>query len=174
QIIAIKYPERLYSLISMSSTTDNPGLFVDISREKDFLPVTPMCVPKEREANIEYTVQGMRELAGSGFEFEEEYMRGLAQASYDRSFYPKGVERQLLALMVSGNRRRLLEKLTAPTLVIHGDADPLVPVEGGVDTARAIPGAELLIIEGMGHDLPRGAWDRIIDAVSEHINKTDI
>ena len=138
QIIAIKYPERLYSLISMSSTTGNPELNTGISSERDFLPVTPMSVPKEREANIEYTLQGMRELAGSGFEFEEEYMRGLAQASYDRCFYPKGVERQLLALMVSGNRRPLLEKMTMPTLVIHGDADPLVPVEGGIDTARAI------------------------------------
>ena len=174
QIMAINYPERLYSIISMSSTTGNPKLFSGISSEKYFLPVRPMSVPHERNANIEYTVQGMRELAGSGFTFEEEYMRGLAQASYDRCFYSKGVERQLLALMVSGNRRPCLEKLTIPTLVIHGDADPLVPVEGGIDTAKAIPGATLLIVEGMGHDLPMGAWDRIVDGIAAHVKNASI
>jgi len=174
QIMAIKYPERLYSLISMSSTTGNPEIVAGISTDKDFWPVSPMAVPHDREANIEYMVQGMRELAGQGFEFEEEHLRGVAQVSYDRCFYPQGAERQLLAIMVSGNRRPLLEKLKVPTLVVHGDADVLVPVEGGMDTSRAIPGATLLIVEGMGHDLPRGAWDRIVDAVAMHVKNADI
>ncbi|MBW1812294.1 MAG: alpha/beta hydrolase [Deltaproteobacteria bacterium] len=173
QVMAIQYPDRLLSLISMSSTTGNPEITAGISEENDFQPVTPMAVPHDREANIEYMVQGMRELAGQGFEFEEDHLRGVAQVSYDRCFYPQGAERQLLAIMVSGNRRPLLEKLTVPALVIHGDADVLVPVEGGVDTAYAIPGAKLLIIEGMGHDLPRGAWPRIIDAITEIAKSAD-
>ena len=73
----------------------------------------------------------------------------------------------MLAILSHGNRKPALSFLTAPTLVIHGSEDPLVPVEGGIDTAEAIPGAQLLIIEGMGHDLPRGAWQRIIDAITE-------
>jgi len=74
--------------------------------------------------------------------------------------------------MVSGNTRPMLEKLNMPTLVIYGDADPLVPVEGGIDTADAIFGAQLLIIEGMGHDLPKGTWDKIIRVVIKHVEET--
>jgi len=167
QIMAIKYPDRLYSLISMSSTTGDPAITAGISIDKDFQPISPTSVPHERDANIEYMVNGMRDLAGKGFEFDEDYIRGVAMVLYDRCFYPKGAERQLLAIMVSGNRKPLLANIKIPTLVIHGDADPLVPVEGGMDTARAIPGAQLLIVEGMGHDLPHEAWPQIIDAIFE-------
>ena len=95
-------------------------------------------------------------------------MRARAARTFDRAFYPAGIARQLTAIFASGSRRDALRSVTIPTLVIHGDADPLVPVEGGRDTAQSIPGARLLIIEGMGHDLPRGAWPRIIDAISAH------
>lgn len=169
QIMAINYPGRLLSLISLSSTTGNPEISAGRTPDENFQPISPVSAPHEREAQIEYAVQGMQELAGPGFEFVEEHILGVARVSYDRCFYPKGVERQLLALMVSGNRRPSLEKLTIPTLVIHGDADPLVPVEGGIDTADAIPGAKLLIIEGMGHVLPKGAWDSVINAVAGHV-----
>ncbi len=77
---------------------------------------------------------------------------------FDRSFYPQGTARQMAAIMAHGSRAERLRAVSAPTLVIHGAADPLVPIEGGRDTAQAIPGAELLVIEGMGHDLPEGAW----------------
>ena len=92
--------------------------------------------------------------------------------SYDRCYYPQGMARQLTAILAHGNRKPSLASVTAPTLVIHGADDPLVPVEGGKDTAEAIRGAELLIIEGMGHDLPHsGAWPQIIDAIAEHTHK---
>jgi pimeloyl-ACP methyl ester carboxylesterase len=79
--------------------------------------------------------------------------------------------RQMVAIVASGPRREALRAVRAPTLVIHGTADPLVPVEAGIDTAKSIPGAELLLIEGMGHDLPAGAWPRVIDAIDAHAKK---
>ncbi|TFG38585.1 MAG: alpha/beta fold hydrolase, partial [Syntrophobacterales bacterium] len=96
-----------------------------------------------------------------------------AAASYDRCFHPQGKTRQLTAVIAHGNRKPALARVTAPTLVIHGTDDPLVPVEGGKDTADAIPGAQLLLIEGMGHDLPsgKGAWPQIVEAMVKHMQK---
>jgi pimeloyl-ACP methyl ester carboxylesterase len=81
---------------------------------------------------------------------------------------PAGTSRQLAAVLASGSRKEALKSVRVPTLVIHGDIDPLVPVEGGIDTAEAIPGAQLLIIEGMGHDLPPVIWSRVLDAIVQH------
>lgn len=167
QNIAIRYPDRVLSLISFASSTGNPEISSASMQEVAPRPVPPVPVPHEREANIEYTVNGMRELSGPGFPFDEEEVRKLAADCYDRCFCPEGTARQILAIIASGNRKPALTKLTVPTLVIHGDSDPLVPVEAGRDTADAVPGAKLLIIEGMGHDLPRGAWPRIIDAIEK-------
>jgi len=171
QTMAIRHPERVLSLISISSTTGNPEVAPAKQERIDGDVLTPLCVPREREANIEYTVAGMRELSGPGFPFNERGGRRLAAMLYDRCFCPEGAARQLLAVLASGNRRPQLEKLDLPTLVIHGDADPLVPVECGRDTAEAVPGAELLIIEGMGHDLPPGAWPRIQAAILAHTKR---
>ena len=79
----------------------------------------------------------------------------------------------MAAVMASGNRAPALASVRTPTLVVHGDADPLVPLEGGRDTAQAIPGAELLVIEGMGHELPPQVWPRVIDAISGHTEKAE-
>ena len=98
-------------------------------------------------------------------------MRKRATLEYDRCFHPEGVTRQLVATIAHGNRRPRLGSITAPTLVIHGAEDPLIPVEAGKDTAEAIPGAELLIIDGMGHSLPRQVWPQVIEAIKEHTGK---
>jgi pimeloyl-ACP methyl ester carboxylesterase len=116
-------------------------------------------------------VRSWRVIRSPGFPFDEERVRARAARSFDRAFHPTGVARQLVAIIASGNRKEALRTVTTPTLVIHGDADPLAHVAGGRDTAATIPGAELLIIEGMGHDLPRGAWSRIIDAIDAHATK---
>ncbi len=171
QTIAIRYPDRVLSLISIASATGNPEVGSIRPSAGESPPLLPISAPRERDANIEYTVAGMRELSGPGFAFEEEVVRGLAAALYDRCFYPQGTARQLLAVLASGNRKPALAKVTVPTLVIHGDCDPLVPVEHGKDTAEAVPGADLLIIEGMGHDLPRAAWPRIVAAIAAHTAK---
>jgi pimeloyl-ACP methyl ester carboxylesterase len=172
QIMAIRHPERVSSLVSMASTTGDPEVATAMPDAIDAPAIPIVSVPRERESNIEYTVNGMRELAGPGFAFDEERARRVAADLYDRCFCPEGAARQLLALLVSGNRKPVLAKLSLPTLVIHGDCDPLVPVEHGRDSARAVPGADLLIIEGMGHDLPREAWPRIVDAIAAHAQRT--
>jgi pimeloyl-ACP methyl ester carboxylesterase len=172
QTMAIQHPSRVLTLISMASTTGNPEVASIASGAAGSPAIPLMAVPREREANIEYTVRGMRELSGPGTPFDEQRARVVAASLYDRCFYPEGMARQFLALLASGNRRPALAKLTLPTLVIHGDCDPLVPVEHGKDTAEAVPGAELLIIKGMGHHLPREAWPPIVAAIVAHTRRT--
>jgi pimeloyl-ACP methyl ester carboxylesterase len=128
----------------------------------------------EREANITYTLDVWRAFSGKGFPLDEDWHRKIAAQAYDRAFYPEGVARQMAAVLTQKNRKPGLGSVSVPTLVIHGDDDPLVPIEAGKDTAEAIPGAELMIIEGMGHDLPHagnGAWSQIVDAIANHTQK---
>jgi pimeloyl-ACP methyl ester carboxylesterase len=91
-----------------------------------------------------------------------------ARKSFARGLSPAGVARQLAAILASGSRKERLRQVRVPTLVIHGDADPLVPVEGGIDTANSVPGARLLVIKGMGHSLPVATWPQIVDAIAQH------
>jgi pimeloyl-ACP methyl ester carboxylesterase len=164
QTIASRHPSRVLSLISIYSTTGNPEL-PQAKPELMGLLTTPL--PKEREANIEQMLMMWKAIAGPGFPFEEKWSHKILAESYDRSFYPQGFVRQLVAIMAHGDRSPALTSVKVPTLVIHGTADPLVPVEGGIDTAKAIPGAELMLIEGMGHDHPHGgAWPQILDAIT--------
>jgi pimeloyl-ACP methyl ester carboxylesterase len=167
QTLAIRHPQRVLSLISIYSTTGNPELPQPQTGAMEVLMMPP---PSERQAFIDHTVKTLQIIAGSGFPFDENYVRNIAAESYDRCFYPQGVTRQLTAVLTQENRKSALASLSAPTLVIHGTDDPLVPVECGKDTADAIPGSELLIIEGMGHDLPHKGdpWTQIVEAVSVH------
>lgn len=98
----------------------------------------------------------------------------MAAIAYDRSFYPDGTPHQGLAIVASGSRSDALRSVAVPTLVIHGDADPLVHVSGGRRTAEVMPNAELLIVEGMAHDLPVLFWNRVLDAISTHAAKADL
>jgi pimeloyl-ACP methyl ester carboxylesterase len=168
QTLAIRHPSRLLTLTSIMSTTGNPEV---PAATPDALRVLMTPVPAEREAYVERSLRNWRVIGSPGFPFDEQRFRARAARSFDRAFHPAGVARQLVAIIASGNRKEALRAVTTPTLVIHGDADPLAHIEGGRDTAAAIPGAELLIIAGMGHDLPRGAWPRIIDAIDAHAAK---
>lgn len=170
QTIAIRHPSYVLSLISIYGTTGDPEL-PQPKPEAFNVFITPP--PEEREACIQHLINGFKTLAGPGFSFDEEWHRKIEGQCYDRAFYPQGVALQLAAIVAHGNRKPALASVTAPTLVIHGTDDPIVLVEGGKDTAEAIPGAELLLIEGMGHDLPtgKGAWPQIIDAIIAHTRK---
>ena len=169
QTIAIRHPSRVLSLISIYSNTGNPELPQPKPEVMGLLVAPP---PEEREANVAHMIGVFKALAGPGFPVDETWTRKILAASYDRCFYPQGVARQLVAILAHGNRKPALASVKAPTLVIHGTADPLVSVEGGKDTANAIPGAELMLIEGMGHDLPHdGAWPRIVEAITAHTLK---
>jgi pimeloyl-ACP methyl ester carboxylesterase len=164
QTVAIRHSSRVLSLISIYSNTGNPELPPPKPEVMELLIAPP---PKEREAGIEHMVGVFKSFAGPGFPFDEEWTRKIMGESYDRCFYPQGMARQLVAILTHGDRRPALASVKVPALVIHGTADPLVSVEGGKDTAKSIPGAQLMLIEGMGHDLPHGgAWPRIVEAIT--------
>ncbi len=171
QVIAVRYPSRVLSLTSIMGSTGNPDL---PQPKQEAMKVILTPAPTEREAYIEESVKRWRVLYGTGFPFDEERRRKMATRAYDRSFYPQGFARQLAAILASGNRRPTLASIKVPTLVIHGGDDPLVPVEGGKDTAEAIPGAELLIIDGMGHSLPPETWPQIVGAIATNTAKADV
>ncbi len=171
QALAINHPQRVLSLISIYSRTGDP---MEPQPKPEAIEVLFAPIPEEREANIAHNLKVFRTIAGPGFPFDEEWHRDFATQSYDRAFYPQGAARQLVAIITQGNRKPALASLNTPTLVIHGADDPLVLVECGKNTAAAISGAELMIIEGMGHDLPHGgAWPQIVDAVVNHTHKVD-
>jgi pimeloyl-ACP methyl ester carboxylesterase len=121
-----------------------------------------------RDAYIARYAQTWKVLRAGSFPEDEALDRGRAERTFERGLNPAGVGRQLRAILASGSRKQRLASVKAPTLVIHGTVDPLVRPEGGRDTAASIPGAKLLMVEGMGHALPIPMWPQIIDAIDQH------
>ncbi len=165
QQLAVRHPAKVLSLVSIMSTTGasrigQPGLRV--------LPFLAKPPAKEREEAIERVVALFGLIGSPGFERDLEDTRLLAGQSFDRSSDRRGAGRQLGAIIAAGDRTAGLRSIAAPTLVIHGTQDRMVNVSGGRATAKAIPDARLELIEGMGHDLPRGVWPRIIDLIASH------
>ncbi len=170
QTIAARHPGATRSLVSIMSNT---GALRSGQPAVRTYPVLLRPPARGREAFIERMV-GVFELIGSpGIPRDIEEVRTLAGISYDRDHDPAGPGRQLAAIVASGNRTEELRRITAPTLVIHGTADRLVSPSGGRATARAIPGARLLKVDGMGHDLPRALWPELIDEISSHAHASD-
>lgn len=163
QALAIRHPERVRSLVSIMSTTGHPSL---PGATPEAMQVLTTPAPPERDANIARAVEAQRVVGSPGFPFEEERIRERAARAFDRGFHPEGMARQFAAILGSPHRRDALREVRVPALVVHGDADPLVRPEAGRDTAEAIPGAELDVIEGMGHDLPEAIWDRLADGIA--------
>jgi pimeloyl-ACP methyl ester carboxylesterase len=165
QTMAIHHPDRLRTMTSVMSSTGNPEL---PTAQPEVISLLIAPVQNDRDGYIESSVQTSRVLSSSGFPFEEERVRKRAGRCFDRGLCPNGTMRQLSAVITSGSRKEALKAINVPTLVIHGDGDVLIPVEGGIDTAEAIPGAELIIIEGMGHDLPEAVALQVIEAITDH------
>jgi pimeloyl-ACP methyl ester carboxylesterase len=164
QTMAIRRPERVLSLISIMSTTGErragrPKLRV--------WSVLTRRAPEEKDAYVEHFVRVFRMIGSKGFPVDVNRVREAAAAAYERGHHPAGTGRQLAAIMASGDRTDELREIHVPTTVIHGKDDPLVPFRGGQATARAIRGAKLIAIPGMGHDLPREVWPQVVDAVVE-------
>ncbi len=170
QTLAINNPSRTLSLTSIYSTPGNRAKF---AAEQEVTDAMMQPEPLEREANIEHTLGFFKLTYGTGLEFDEKFHRSLLARAYDRSFCPEGTGRQLLAIMAQKDREEDLGQLNIPSLIVHGDADPLVPLAGGKATADAIPGAELMVVEGMGHVIPNlnAYWDDIKDAMISHVGK---
>jgi len=166
QSLVLRHPHRVRTLVSIMSTTGNPDL---PPAKPEAMARLMIPVPAEREAYIEHMLASQRVMSGSGFPLDVAASRTLAGRLFDRAFYPAGVARQIAAVLCSGSRKDALADVRVPTLVIHGLEDPLVPVEGGLDTHQAIAGSELLLIDGLGHNLPRGVWPTVIDAIQKHV-----
>ena len=166
QTMAIVRPERVRSMTSIMSTTGDRSVGQPTPEAMAVLMQPP---PGERRAYIEHSIATSRVLWGSDtFEFPEEDARRRAGITFDRCFYPAGTARQLVAIMASGDRTEALRGCTVPTLVIHGDADPLVTYSGGEATAAAVPGARIVTVAGMGHTLPEPAWPQIVEELAAH------
>ena len=165
QLVAAEHPERVLSLVSIMSNTGSLWNGQPALRLYPFLLRPP---PREKEAYLDAMVLLFGAIGSSGFERDEQELRDLGALSYERGINHRGTQRQLAAILSSGDRTPALRKIKAPTLVIHGKSDRLVRHSGGRATAKAIPGARLDLIDGMGHDLPRQVWDRIIDGIAEN------
>ena len=165
QTLAIEHPQRLRTLTSIMATTGAPGL---PPPKPEAMAVLFKPTPTDQAAYLASYLQTWQVLRGPGFPLDEARDLDRAGQSFARGLNPAGVARQLMAILASGSRQQALRSVSVPTLVIHGRADPLVPVECGIDTARAVPGAELLVIDGMGHALPITMWPQIVEAIARH------
>src|SRR2546421_2398272 len=141
QAMAIAHPTRVLSLTSIMSSTGDRSL---PPARPEAAAVLLLPAPTDRAGNIERAVHVFRTIGSPGFPFDEARVRELAARSFDRCFHPAGAARQLVAILASGSRKEALAAVAVPTLVIHGRDDPLIPVEAGLATARAVRGAELL------------------------------
>ena len=166
QLVAGHFPSRVSSLTSIMSTSghrDLPGADPQVSLQMIRRPRTINA-----EAQIDYSMRTYRLIGSPAYPPSDEELRTKLRTSFKRCYYPAGYKRQMAAIAASGDRVDLLKKIKTPTLVIHGKADRLVPVEGGIDTARHIKGARLELIDGMGHDLPKALLPRFVDLICAH------
>jgi pimeloyl-ACP methyl ester carboxylesterase len=165
QTMAAHHHDRVLSLVSMMANT---GARWSGEPSPRLYPVLIKPAPRDRDAYLDHAFWVFSKIGSPGFPPDEPDLRELAGQSFDRGINPAGTGRQLAAIIASGDRTPLLRTISVPTLVIHGKQDRLVPLSGGRATARAIPGSRLLIIDGMGHDIPRGAWPRMLDAIEQN------
>ena len=165
QTVAIEHPQRTLSLTSIMSATGAPGT-LDSTPEAAAVLTQPAPDPTVDEAAfVAHGIKNARVIGSPAYPWPEEALRERVLSDMRRAFNPKGVQRQRGAINASGDRTEKLKGLNVPTVVLHGEEDPLVPKAGGLATAAAIPGAELRLIPGMGHDLPTPLYDTIIDAI---------
>jgi len=162
QTVAIRHPQRVRSLTSIMST---PSPHIGRARIRAMLALAPRQV-HDREQAAQRWVDVVRLIGSPGYPHDERWLRDIGRRSFDRARDAAGVARQLAAINASGDRRPGLSGVRVPTLVLHGEDDPLVQLAGGRATAAAIPGARLRTFPGMGHDLPRALWPAMIDEIS--------
>jgi pimeloyl-ACP methyl ester carboxylesterase len=162
QAMAIHHPDRVLSLCSIMSTTGSRDVGQPKPEAMSALLTPP---PQSRDEAVSRSVEISAIIGSPGFDRDEARIRQRAGRAWDRNHDPLGVARQLVAILASPDRTGPLAVVTAPTLVIHGADDPLIDPSGGRATAAAVPGAQLVIIPGMGHDLPPGVWPQVVDAI---------
>ncbi|MEU6313618.1 alpha/beta hydrolase [Streptomyces sp. NPDC047014] len=170
QTAAIEHPGRVRSLTSLMSTTGDPS----VGRARpDALLAFRGPSPRDRAEAVERTVRIGRALDGPGFPCDEAAAADRAGRAYDRCYDPVGITRQAVASLATGDRTERLRRLEVPTLVMHGSEDPMCEVSGGRATAEAVPGAELVVIDGMGHSLPEVLWARLATLIADFVHRAE-
>lgn len=171
QLVAANYPDRVLSFTSIMSTTGNPGL-AQAKPEAMAVLTTPAPDPKaDLEAFLKHSIANARTIGSPGYPFDEAVLRERATTDMERCFNPAGVGRQMAAVTATGDRRERIKTIRAPVVVLHGADDPLVPLPGGQDTAANIPGAELRVIPGMGHDMPPALYPVFVEAIMRAVER---
>ena len=169
QHVAARYPQRCLSFTQIFSTTGNPKL--PPARKEALQALVTRPKSDEEETLIEHGIMLARTIGSPGYPSSEERLRERTRTSVRRSFYPEGPTRHLSAIVADGDRRPMLRKIEVPTLVLHGEDDPLVPCEGGRDTAQCIPGARIETIKGWGHDLPLELVQPLSEKIASHASQ---
>lgn len=172
QIVAAQYPERTLSLVSIMSSSGDPKL----PRSKPKVNAVMFGRrprPDDREKLIRFGMRMFRTIGSPGYPTPPEVLRQKVEASIDRSYYPVGTLRQFAAIIANGSRVDMLKTIAAPTLVVHGSDDPLVPVEAGIDTAAHIAGSRLKLVPGMGHDFPAEVTPKLAEDIIAHCRAAD-
>ena len=171
QLLATRYPARVRSLASIMSTTGAKAVGRPSAEAASVLVAS---MPAGREAFIEQTVVNAKAIsAGTAFPFDAEAVRRGAARGYDRAYHPKGTGRQFAAILAAGDRTPALGGIRVPTVVVHGELDQVIGVSGGEATAAAIPGARLLRVPGLGHELPPGFWPTLADTLVENADRAE-
>jgi pimeloyl-ACP methyl ester carboxylesterase len=169
QTVAGNAPERVRSLTSVMSTTGERAVSEPTDEARAIL-LQPR--PRSADEAEQRAVESARVIGTPGM-VDEEWERTRGRTAYERSYDPAGFARQLAAIWASGDRTEAVRGISVPTLVIHGEVDPLIPVAGGRATAAAVEGSDLMVIEGMGHDLPPQLWPRIVGAIADHVERAE-
>lgn len=164
QLVALNHPERVLSLTSVIS---GPNGDDHVAPTPEGTAVLLSPAPETREQQVAAGLSAKKALLGPADPYDEEYERPRIERAIDRAYHPAGFARQLGAITAAPGRLERLRALRIPTLVIHGDSDILVPVDNGRNVAAAIPGARMIEIKGMGHDVPRRVWPQVVDAVAD-------
>ena len=164
QLVALNHPERVLSLTSVIS---GPNGDDHVAPTPEGTAVLLSPAPETREQQVAAGLSAKKALLGPADPYDEEYERPRIERAIDRAYHPAGFARQLGAITAAPGRLERLRALRIPTLVIHGDSDILVPVDNGRNVAAAIPGARMIEIKGMGHDVPRRVWPQVVEAVAD-------
>ena len=171
QIIAAKKKKKILSLTSIMSST---GL---ITHNRDSIKVLLNLARRpgrsNREAAIRYNIKLNRLIGGPAYPIDEKLLYEQAVNTVDRAYNPAGFKRQLVAITATGDRRKMMKKIKAPTLVIHGSHDPVIPVTAGMDTAKQIRKSKLKVIEGMGHNFPPALMEKMTNWIAKHVKKAE-
>jgi pimeloyl-ACP methyl ester carboxylesterase len=165
QVVAARYPERTRSMVSIMSTSGRPGL--PPGKPDALAMLTAQPEGPSREQRVKHGIKLRQTIAGAGYPIADAELRAFVEKNVDRRWYPEGGARQYLSIIASGDRVEMLKTVKVPTLVLHGEDDPLLPVACGRDVASLVPGSKIETFPGWGHDLPGGMIPTLVERITK-------